>query len=107
MLSGDSASVDETTMPPNGTEGSGVGSEPAASSRFSHWMRRRPPSAVATSTVLPSSSVAQPRTTSTPFFFSSAPPLVSLETMPSFQTTVRAMSMDGACTEMPSADSPA
>ncbi|KAG1530017.1 hypothetical protein G6F50_017604 [Rhizopus delemar] len=105
MLAGDSASVDDTTMPPNGMDTSGVGSEPAASSKCSHWMRRLPPSAVATSAVLPSSRLAPPCTASPPFVFNrAATPPVSLPTMPSFHATVCAMSMAGACTEMPSGD---
>jgi hypothetical protein len=65
-----------------------------------------PPSAPVTSTVLPSRMRAQPRITCTPFFFSSAPtPPVRRLTMPSFQPTVRPMSMLGAAARMPSGES--
>ncbi len=89
-------------------KGSSTGSEPAASSMCSQRTRCSSPSAVFTSTVLPSRMRAKPLMTCTSFFLSSAPtPPVRRLTMPSFQPTVRSMSIEGAAAEMPSGESPA
>lgn len=99
--------MDDITRSPKGRSGSSTGSEPVAMTTLSArivWV----PVSVATSTVLPSTNLAQPRIDFTPAFFSSPPtPMFSRSTMPSFQAMVLAKSIFGADADRPKGVLPA